>query len=244
MMGKLLVFIAMLVLLGVHALQAQETPSKKRRGGSGSFNIGMQFMDMEPLNDVIEPSGYEALSNANIQIGGGGQSYFGPVVLGLRGGFVGQSAVERDDYQLSFGGGHLIFSGGYNVLDRDRLLVYPALGIGLFAMGIEQRPLREGTDFDDVIQNPNRHADQPTSIGSGSGLLELALHSDYFLDGDQKAGYGLMLGASAGYRLASEADFFNPAGTELDNTPDFNPGGFFFSLRIGGGYHGTEDRDD
>lgn len=244
MMRTPLLFTAMTLLLGVHALQAQETTtSEKRRGGSGSFNIGMQFIDVAPLNDVIEPAGYEALSSGNIQIGGGGRFYLGSVMLGLKGAFVGQSAVERDDYRLNFGGGNIIFTGGYNVLDRDRWLLYPALGVGLAGMGIEQRPLREGTDFNDVIQDPDDYPDEPTSINSGSGLLELALHTDYFLDGDQEAGYGLMLGASAGYRLAAEGDFFNPAGAELDNAPDFNPGGFFFTLRIGGGYHGTGDYD-
>lgn len=240
---KYLFWLLLTALLATPAYVHAQGSSEDLGGGSGSFNTGLQLVDVEPLNDVLEPAGYEALDQANLQIGGGGQFYLRRVVISLKGAFVGQSEVESNTHSLDFGGGYFMFNGGYNLLQKKRLLLYPSVGFGFIGFALEQRPRRAGTGFSDYFSDPADNQNEATTLLSSAGLLEVGLHADWFLQGDEKAGYGPMLGLGAGYRFASEATFENLAGTEVDSSPDFRPGGFFVTLRIGGGGYG-EQRDE
>ncbi len=213
--------------------------SEARFGGSGSFNFGLQLVDMDPLNEVTNNFGYDDLSNANVSIGGGGQVYLKQFVLGFKGGFVGQDDVQNSDYTLRYGSGYGMFNIGYNLLQQDRFLLYPSAGFGFFGAGLDLAPRREGTSFEDIFAQPATNANDAITIAAFSTAFELSISGDWFLTQGENAAYGLMLGFTAGYRFAPDATFENRAGTELINPPDFNPGGAFLTLRVGGGYYGS-----
>lgn len=234
---KRLLFTAFAVLFACTVSQAQMT---ERYGGGGSFNFGIQTMDVEPLNDIISQYGYEELSTANISFGGGGQFYLGKWVVSGEGGFVGQDEVTNDAYTLRFGSGYGMFSVGYNVVDRKQFLLYPSVGGGFYGTGISLSGRIDNKEFEDIFAEPQENQDVSVSAGAFTGAGQIALNADWLLESNEESAYGLLVGLSAGYRFAGTANFENIAGSELANSPDFNPGGAFLTLRVGGGFRGPK----
>ncbi len=226
------------VLFTIGSVHAQDT---KRYGGGGSFNAGIQTMDVEPINNIINQFGYEDLSNTNVSIGGAGQFYLGDWVVMGEGGFVGQDDVQNDNYTLRFGAGYGMFSIGYNIVDTKQFLLYPSIGGGFFGTGIQLSQRNEGASFEDLFAEPASNEDNTVSAGAFSGAGQVALNADFWLHAKEDKAYGLMLGLSAGYRFAGDAEFENIAGTELAGNPDFSPSGAFVTLRIGSGVRGTKE---
>jgi hypothetical protein len=222
----------------VPTLEAQDD---KRYGGSGSFNLGIQTMDVEPINDIISRYGYEDLSNTNISIGGGGQFYLGSWVISGEGGFIGQDDVQNDSYTLRFGAGYGMFSIGYGIVDKERFFLYPSIGGGFYGTGLQLSQRNESASFEDLFAEPSANEDRTISTGAFTGAGEVALNADFWLSSKDGNAYGLMLGLSAGYRFSGSAEFENIAGSELANSPDFNPGGAFVTLRVGGGFRGSKE---
>lgn len=232
-MKKALIFAFAIIL--AQSLAAQNL---ERIGGGGTFNFGVQLVDFSAINDVTQNFGYPALDDANVSIGGGGQFYLNRFVLSGEGAFFGQSSVDSPQNNLQFGGGYGMFSLGYNVINADNLLLYPAAGVGFVGAGLAVRPRQQGTSFDDAISG--EVSTNETNIGAFSEMFRLAVNMDWFpLQKDDKA-YGLLIGLSAGYNFAPTSTFENPAGTALANSPEFDPSGAFITLRIGGGFYGQK----
>lgn len=213
----------------------------KLYGGGGSFNLGIQTMDVDPLNEIISRYGYEELSSGNISFGGGGQFYLSKWVLICEGGFIGQDEVMNEEYTLRFGSGYGIASIGYGIVNRKQFLLYPSVGVGFYGTGIQLNRRLNNKEFDDIFAEPQDNQDVTVSTGAFTSAGQVALNADWLLDGNEKSAYGLLLGFSIGYRFSGTAEFENIAGSELSDSPDFNPGGAFFTLRVGGGFRGPKE---
>lgn len=230
--------LAALAIALTFTVKAQDSP---KYGGSGTFNFGIQTMDLAPINDIITRYGYGALSDVNTAIGGGGQFYLGSWVLMGEGGFVGQEEVQNNNYTLRFGAGYGMFSLGYGIVDTDRFFLYPSVGGGFFGTGLNLTRRNQGASFEDIFAEPQGNEDGSVSAGAFTGTAQLAVNADFWLQSKDGNAYGTMLGLSLGYRFSGDASFENLGGTELVNSPGFNPGGAFITLRIGGGYRGHKD---
>lgn len=210
--------------------------SQKTFGGSGYFEVGIQTLDVDPLNNFINTFGYDDLQGANITIGGGGHFVVKDFILGGRGGFIGQDGVQNQDFRLDYGGGFGQFYFGYKVIRSGGWFVFPEVGVGFIGSGIDIRPRYADANLEEVMSNPDAFNDAGVSLGSFGGLYSVQVNAQYFFKQKENASYGGMLGLSIGYRLATNGDWENAGGTSFNATPDFQPGGFFASLTIGGGY--------
>jgi len=233
-MKKALIFAFAIIL--AQSIAAQNL---KRVGGGGTFNFGAQLVDFSAVNDVTQAFGYPAFEDANISFGGGGQFYINRFILMGEGAYFGQSSVENPQNSLEFGGGYGMFSLGYNTINKESLLLYPSVGVGFVGSGLTVRPRQQDISFEDAISG--EVSTNETNIGAFSEMFRLAVNMDWFpLQKNDKA-YGLLIGLSAGYNFAPTSTFENPADTELANSPEFDPGGAFITLRIGGGFYGRKE---
>jgi len=203
-------------------------------GGSGGFLIGYRQMDVAGFQAFL-PDIAPDLNNSFLLLGGEGYSMFNRFIVGGKGYFLGGSRVSwtgpADNFEGRLAGGAGFFNFGYAVVNQQRLLVFPLIGIGGGGMTLTST-LDEDVDFDDVVTNGTGVLPLETNVSNGSFLLDFELGADFF---PFRKDYGLKLGLRAGYTLALRRDRWDYSGGEIRNGPDGNVGGFHVSLTVGGG---------
>jgi len=205
-------------------------------GGSGTFDIGIQTMDPDGLNDVLTPAGYGSLSGPALTIGGSGQGYVNNWVIGGEGAFYGFGEANSPTHELELAGGYGLFTLGYIPLQGRGFLFYPSLGAGVAGTGLDIRARQSESTFAEVIGNPDDNPTREVDLGTVAPYFKLAVNLHYFpLRGEGSKRYGPMLGLSAGYAFAPGRPFRQGA-ADLAGSPDFSPGGFFLTLKLGGGF--------
>jgi len=108
--------------------------------------------------------------------------------------------------------------------------VYPQLGLGAGGFTVDIGSAGTATDFDEVLDDPNRRAE----LTRGSLLVSLALNATYTLSGANEAG-GFRIGVQAGYLFAAYSGDWQLDEDALANGPDAGFGGPFVRLLLGGG---------
>ncbi|MFB6232374.1 MAG: hypothetical protein ABEL04_14590 [Salinibacter sp.] len=239
--------LASVLLLGFGALatvQAQdpdEDESEERmapgNGGAGFFAIGTHVADFGPLNDRLEEVGYPTFATETVTIGGGG---YGVVADRLLLGGEGHGLLTSDQgFQgrtVSVGGGYGLFTLGYLFRPESSVRVYPQLGVGAGGIRLEIGSRGEASNFDEVLDNPNRRA----TLGRASLLVRLGAGLEYQFG---QPGEGLFqLGLQAGYMLSALASDWQFDDTTLSGGPDATMQGPFIQLTIGGS--GSESDDE
>jgi hypothetical protein len=206
-------------------------------GGAGYFAAGVQFTDLSDLNNRMADAGYPTFSSEMVSIGGGGYSVTNRILIGGE----GHGLISGDQgYQgrnVSVGGGYGLFTLGYLFRPNRNLRVYPRLGLGGGGLQLEISDQGDATDFDDILDDPNRSA----SIGRASLLVSLGAGLEYQFSGPEERG-GFRLGLRAGYMLSPLESEWQLDDTTLSGGPDATLQGPFIRLTIGGG--GAEYGDD
>ncbi len=211
------------------------------KGGSGSFDIGMQALDVNSINQQIQGVGFPALPNLAFTMGGSGEFYIRKFVLGGEGGFIGQGKVSNGSYDAQLAGGHGLLSLGYLTLVQKGWLLYPSLGLGVSGTGFSLTSQSKEYSFTDVLNNPEGFPNQEVEFGQASTIFRLAIRVEKFLLQKDGNHFGPKIGLVAGYTLATRSTF-RQNGIELEASPDFAPRGFFLTLKIGGGYIASTQR--
>ena len=205
--------------------------AEHREGGAGYFAIGTNVLGVDALNDRLSAFGYPTFGSAFLSLGGGGYGLIGGrVLLGGEGhGLIrpSQSVRGRD---VSVGGGYGLATIGYLAVTRSSWRVYPQLGVGAGGFTVDIGSAGEATEFDDVLDNPNRRAE----LSRGSLLVSLALNATYAFSGAKEPG-GFRLGVQAGYLLAPYSSDWQLDADALADGPDAGFDGPFIRLLIGGG---------
>ncbi len=177
-------------------------------GGSGTFDIGIQTMDLDGLNDALTPAGYGSLSGPAFTLGGSGQGYINNWVIGGEGAFYGFGAANSPTHELELAGGYGLFTLGYIPLQGRGFLLYPSLGAGVAGTGLDIRSRQSESTFAEVIGNPDDNPTQEVDLGTVAPYFKLAVNLHYFpLRGREGMRYGPMLGISAGYAFAPGRGF-------------------------------------
>ena len=225
-----------LSVLAVPPAQAQDDPSEddspaqtQQKGGSGFFGIGVNGLNMGPLNTRLSEAGYPTFPSELLAVGGGGYGVVaGRIMLGGTGyGLVAPSRGYQGR-EVSVGGGYGLFTMGYRFAPADQLVVYPQVGVGGGGLSLDIGSTG-ANDFDDVLTQPNRAA----SLQKGSVLVSLGAGAEYRLGTPEKPG-GFQLGLRAGYILAPYSSGWALGEDRLSGGPDATFSGPYVRLTIGG----------
>lgn len=218
----------------VHGQEAPDEgpPSAADEGGAGYFAIGTNVIGIDALNDRLESFGYPTFGSAFLSLGGGGYGLVGGrFLLGGEGHGLIRPAQSVQGRTVSVGGGYGLFTLGYQAWTSPTTRVYPQVGVGAGGLTVDIGSTGEATDFDDVLDDPNRRAE----LTRGSLLVSLAVNLTYeaFSAPDEEGGF--RIGLQAGYLLAPLSSDWQLDDAALDDGPDAGFGGPFVRLLIGGG---------
>jgi len=190
-------------------------------GGAGWFHVGYgAFSGFGPFREALKASrlDYPASTGA-LLLGGGGGAYLGRVFVGGKGeGFLGSR----------LGGGMGLFTLGFFWRFGDKLVVYPAVGVGGAGYSLQVSGRPSEASFAQAIDTTGGLPPRSFSI---SGLVgEANVTVQYFTS------KGLLLGLQVGYLrgLGSESEW-SAAGITLKNGPSVTPQAFSVRLLVGGG---------
>ena len=213
-------------------------------GGAGYFSPGVViFTGLSNLNSFIAERGFDEIPPYGFEFGGHGYFFLKNFVIGAggAGGFTMGSESNASTLSLGYGYGQALL--GYVVIDKEKLLVFPLLGIGAGGVGFTVSA-KETKSFGDLLAKPTT----ANMISFSRGMLVGSLSIDlvYFTGklrkpkgedyGIRKSGGGLMLGIKVGYFLDIPIDkTWGVEGTEVNGVPDFNMSHIFVLVSIGGG---------
>lgn len=216
---------------------AQETPDPDPspavdEGGAGFFAIGTNVIGIDALNDRLESFGYPTFGSAFLSLGGGGYGLVGGrFVLGGEGHGLIRPAQSVGGREVTAGGGYGLATLGYLAVAQSNWRVYPQVGVGAGGLTLDIGSTGAVTDFDDVLDDPNRRAE----LTRGSLLVSLAVNLTYDAFSAPEDEGGFRVGLQAGYLLAPLSSDWQLDDATLDDGPDAGFGGPFVRLLIGGG---------
>lgn len=206
------------VLVASAALWAQ---SHAGWGGAGWFHVGYgAFSGFGPFRDALKPSQLDyPASTGTVVLGGGGGGYLGRVFVGGKGeGFLGNRLR----------GGMGLFSLGFFWRLGDRVVVYPAVGVGAAGYSLQVSGRPSEASFAQAIDTTGGLPPRSFSIGGLVG--EASVTVQYFTS------KRLLLGLQVGYlRGLGSENGWSAAGITLKNGPSVTPQAFSVRLLVGGG---------
>jgi hypothetical protein len=127
MMRKVL-FIAAIFVMATSPAVAFET--RLGFGGFGGFHFGALMLNLDGINDYLEPTGADEFGNTMPQFGFEGYGIiFERALLGMTGAFA-QSNGSGPDLDASVETGYFLFQAGFILFDYKGFRGYPVMGFG------------------------------------------------------------------------------------------------------------------
>lgn len=229
-MKTLILFIGSALLMPV-SLLAQNSENNYS-GGGGGFTIGMGFMDVSKLHAFV-PSGVPSFNNTHLLLGGTGHGIKGKLVIGGSGfGIVGND-IRTDSFKVNVGGGLGTFDIGYLLVNKDKVKLFPMIGIGGGGFGVSVAKNKSIS-----AANASKDPGQEIKINAGGLVFDLSLNLNlipvYKYDEKDKAYGGFMTGLKIGYAYGFPTSNWSYTGGDVTGGPKFGINMFYFKLIIGG----------
>jgi hypothetical protein len=225
----------LLIFLGLIPLTGN---GQQRVSGFSIFgNWGLQHINTQPINDVLDANNYAGEFNRTFFSSGvGTHAFFNNVVIGTTGrarAIDRRRSAENIATFTSFSGNMF---AGYVVLSGERFILFPSIGFGAVQSTLNVRPRLVQATFQEIVQDPESYANQNARLVHLSPYFRPALHLDFFPFSEHQDGLirGFMVGLSAGYTFSGQGRW-RLNGSRILQGPDFNPSGFIVSLRAGWG---------
>ncbi|GCC50357.1 hypothetical protein SanaruYs_05720 [Chryseotalea sanaruensis] len=212
--------------------QTEITPYPKINGGGGGFTIGLGAMDIATMH-VFVPQDVSSFSKQHLLLGGSGYGIVNSFVLGGTGTGILSENITTDSLKIQLGGGYGTFDFGYLIINRDKLRLFPTLGIGGggYSVSIAKN---KNISANAIASDPGREV----NINNGGFIFDAAINLNIipFLELDEKNNSygGLMLGTKIGYVYGLPTTNWSFAGGDITNGPDFGIKMFYVKLFIGG----------
>lgn len=211
---------------------AQTPATAPERSARGGVVFGVAPVDVGDLNAHLRATGYPAAPDVAVSAGGRLVWQRDRLLIGLEGtGFSTPSKTSADgEREARLMGGMGTVSIGAVVVQQNRWIVYPMVGIGGGGFGVEIRRGRPSR-FDDVLEAPTRATPMRPMI-----LGDLSLGTDYLVQVRQvpRGVGGFFLGLRAGYLLSSFVSDWRLDGSELGGGPGGGVRGPYVRLTLGG----------
>jgi hypothetical protein len=223
--------VACLCLLFVSQIRAQDRPAIRHAGGGG-FTIGYGTMDVSPLH-LFVPGGVSSFNNNQLLLGGMGHGFLGNFVIGGSGSAIVGDKIKTGAYNYSLGGGVGTFDFGYLVVNREKVRVFPLLGVGGGGYGIHITE-NNSVSAAGIRADPSREV----NISQGGFVFDLSLNLNVipvlnYNEKDRSYG-GLMTGLKVGYLYGLPSSDWRFSGGDITGGPDFGLNMFYVKLIVGG----------
>jgi hypothetical protein len=205
-------------------------------GGFGFFDFGMANYNLSPINNLLQANGYSGLGSNFITTGGSGFALFNNIVIGGAGGSLGMQSFSRPGATGRYNAGFGQFSLGYAFKTGEKSFFYPMLGLGGMQTNIQIEDDNTSGSVNNSFATPN----QVVNMNSSNGILDFSLNYIFRVGGGgnaQGAG-GPAIGISAGGFWSPGNTSFKMNEKAMSDVPAFQPSGFYFRLKFGGGGYG------
>lgn len=221
----------MSILIKSPTLLAQNF-SKDQPSGGGGFTIGYGYMDISALQKFV-PTSVSTFRNEQMVIGGTGHGFIGNFVIGGGGyGIVGD-LVKTDTIKYSLGGGIGTFDFGYLLLNKEKVKIYPMIGIGGGGYGIQITKIKAAS-INEVVNNSSREI----NISIGGFVFDFSLNLNLipvinYNEKDKSYG-GFMTGLKIGYLFNLPSSNWSFTGGDITGGPNFGLNMVYAKIIIGG----------
>ncbi len=214
------------------ALPAAAFETRMGFGGYGGFHFGAMMLNLDGVNDYLEPAGADEFGNVIPQFGFEGYGViFDRAVFGMTGAVAGGNG-SGPDLDASMQAGYFLLQAGYVLFDSRGFRGYPVLGFGsgfttllldgdystlplADQAGMRYVQLSDGEQGDGVMVARVAEEDD-VRLEYGAFVGNIAFHLDYVVPITKGEGgfaffmTGLRLGAiaeiaSAGWQLEGES---------------------------------------
>lgn len=171
----LLLIILHILFLNEGAIgQEKNTSIRKLSAVNAYISLGYIHRDFNTLNSYSTDNNMPVFSNDGLNLGFGGNIFFDRLLLGGEG-IVGLSIHGDSNYSHSqINSGSAILNVGYFIQDKNQLIFYPSIGLGVRGTELQENPI---DNIDDQIVDMSEF--RVTSINL---LANLSLNTDFFLN--------------------------------------------------------------
>jgi len=217
-------------------------------GGYGGFSLGLQYLNVSDLNEMIDDAGFTELSPWRPYIGIHGHGIiFERLLVGLRGGAM-RSTGSGDGVDMSFHSGWGQLEFGYLLMNNRYGLFAPLIGIGGFgftldfdgpvhAMGLGEEPV-EDPRTGEVTNRGEVLDDLKMSRGGAHSFIGLTYQYPFRFAGDEHGFAMFVTGATMGATLQMiDSRWMDEDGDAISGGPDLAFHSFYLVVEIafGGG---------
>ncbi len=231
-MKKITTSVAFLILaFSIKAQEIQKNSTVQTMGGGG-FTIGYGHMDVSKLH-VFVPSNIKKFKNDHLLVGGTGHAFIDNFVIGGSGfGIIGD-VIKTDSAKINLGGGLGTFDFGYLILNKEKVKIYPMIGIGGAGFGLQIAKNRS-ISANNIANEPG----QEININKGGFVADVSLNLNFIpaLQYDEKNNSygGFMTGLKIGYVYSLPSSDWLFSGGDVTGGPDFGLNMFYLKLVVGG----------
>lgn len=215
----------------VNAINAQDA-DKQFRMGSGGFTIGASNMDISALQSFV-PGSLRTFNNQQMLLGGTGHGFIDRFVIGGSGFAATGDAISTDTFSYRLSGGVGTFDFGYLIYNKDKLKIYPMLGIGGGGYGIGINRIKN-LSSSQISSNPEREI----NINNGGFVMDISLNINVIPvlnhDKNDDSYGGFMTGLKIGYIHGFRNSNWTYTGGSVTDGPMFGMKMFYAKLIIGG----------
>lgn len=235
-MKNLIVFsklsVAFMIFLLVSTSMCAQQVSKLKTGGGGGFNVGYGYMDVSKLHNFV-PANIGKFSNEHLLMGGNGFGIIGNFVIGGGGTGIMGDLIKSDSINYSISGGLGTFDFGYLIYNKEKIKIYPMLGIGGGGFGL-QISRNNNVSVKNLVNDPAREI----NISIGGFIFDFSINMNLspvlnYNEKDNSYG-GFMTGLKAGYLYSLPSSDWTYTGGDITGGPDFGLNMVYVKLIIGG----------
>ena len=224
-------FSCLLLSYSTKAQEAQKN-NKNESMGCGAFSIGYGYMDVSKLQ-VFVPDDISKFGSDHLVIGGTGHAIINRFVIGGSGFGITGDGVKTDSLIVNVSGGVGTFDLGYLILNKNKIKIYPLLGIGGSGFGLQISKNRNYS-VNQIKNDPG----QEINISHGGFIADISININIIpnLNYDEKKNSygGFMTGFKIGYLYSIPSSDWKFSGGNITNGPDFGLSMFYVKLLIGG----------
>lgn len=222
---------AFCLLITMSIVSAQEVSQPQSMGGGG-FTIGYGIMDVSTLHSFV-PTSIPEFRKEHLLIGGEGHGFIGNLVLGGGGSGIMGDNIKTDSINYNVGGGLGTFDFGYLIVNKDKIKIYPMIGIGGHGYGIKIKR-NNNISVSDIVSEPA----QELSISNGGFVGDASVTFNFIpaLTYDEKKNSygGFMMGLKVGYAYSFPTSNWRFSGGDVTGGPVFGLNMVYAKLIIGG----------
>lgn len=209
------------LLAAVALLAAASVPVSGQDGGRLYFSAGLQTLEIDELNGLLEADGLPTFDDRPVTLGVGLDRQSGSWLLGAEAVMMLAEEETAGGFERSLDGRFALLEAGYVVSLGGGLRVYPLAGVGLSDLSLATS--QEGSvPFDDLLEGPG----PGSKVTTGGFVLQPGLGVDLV------AG-GVTIGVRGGWMLSPGEAEWEAADVTVEGGPDVGMEGPFLRASVG-----------